>query len=188
MSAKGKVLSLLAFLLFTGCQTNLEIEEGIPRIRKPFSTDTKVFLIGPALEDSDAQFERSPAKVTKAFRMALTKFDINVVTAKERFETKEKAFEEAKKNKCDVVLYVTIDSWSYADAGFSGIGGRDEVTFNIMFVNPETEKVLERAFVTLANGVFKHRMVNINETSAANLLEGFTRKFFDVENKINDAD
>jgi hypothetical protein len=31
-------------------------------------------------------------------------------------------------------------------------------------------------------------MVNINETSAANLLEGFTRKFFDVEKKINEVD
>jgi hypothetical protein len=188
MFAKLKMFFIFVVLLCAGCQTNLVIEEGIPKMHKPLPKETKVFLVGPALENADVQFERSPAKITRAFKKGLSDFGIDVLTPKKRLETKEAAFDEAKKNKCDVILYVTIESWGYADAGFSGIGARDEIVLKVMFINPETQRVLERASVMLVNSFFKKRMVNINETSAANLLEGFTRKFFDVENKINDAD
>ena len=188
MSIKRKVFAIISLLFFIGCQTNLVIEDGIPKMHKPLPKETKVFLVGPALENAETQFDRSPSTVTRAFKRTLTDFGISVVTPKKRIETKDAAFEEATKNKCDVILYVTIESWGYADAGFSGIGARDEIVINVMFIKPDTKKVLERASVMLVNSFFKHRMVNINETSAANLLEGFTRKFFDVEKKINEVD
>lgn len=188
MSVKLKSILVFAVLFFAGCQTNLVIEDGIPKMHTRLAKETKVFLIGPALENADVQFERSPAKITRAFKKTLSDFGIKVFTPKKRIETKESAFDEAKKHKCDVILYVTVESWGYADAGFSGIGARDDIVLKVMFLNLETQRVLERASVMLVNGFFKQRMVNINETSAANLLEGFTRKFFDVENKINAAD
>ena len=132
MFAKLKMFFIFVVLLCAGCQTNLVIEEGIPKMHKPLPKETKVFLVGPALENADVQFERSPAKITRAFKKGLSDFGIDVLTPKKRLETKEAAFDEAKKNKCDVILYVTIESWGYADAGFSGIGARDEIVLKVI--------------------------------------------------------
>jgi hypothetical protein len=188
MSARNEIFAAVAALMLAGCQTNLEITQGVPKMREPLPKETKVFLIGPALENAASQFERSPAKATRAFKKALTDFGIDVTTPEKMPETRDQAFREAVEKKCDVILYVTVESWSYSDSGFSGSGIRDEVNFKVMFVKPDTRIVLERASVSLSNGLFKRRMVNMNETSAGNLLEGFTRKFFDVEKRLNEAD
>jgi hypothetical protein len=158
----------------------LKIEEGIPKMRKPLPKETKVFLVAPAARNAPLIYERSPVLITRALEKALKTYNINYVVS-DSTKTKEEIKERAIKEKCDVILYVKVGSWGYANAGFSGFGERNEIELEIMIAKVNSSVILQRATVLIVNKFGHDRNLNATADTTAEILNGFVVKFFDVD-------
>ena len=129
-ATRRRVLACLlpaALALAGGCRTTPwirgSIEEGRPRIERPFPKDVAFFV------------DKTEKRVGNAFRKAL----------------RARGFEVAEKeDESDVVLKATVESWEVNDMGFGGVrGDRDDMDLSVALVDRRRKHVLARARITL---------------------------------------
>ena len=129
------------------------IEEGLPKLRDKLPETTRVYLPRPLNPRGGFLYTRNAQIVTDEFRKAFESRGISVAMPDRRSGKQPEIYAQAKTNKCDVVLITQILEWNYGEAGFSGIGGRDEVTLSTMLVDPNLDRVLTRATIFIRNGI-----------------------------------
>ncbi len=121
------VLTILLTALLLGCETTPwvrgSIAEGLPRLVEKFPPKTTFFV---------AETER---RVKRDFEKAL----------------RVRGFRTTKeKDKCDVVVKVTVDSWEYNDIGFGGKQGpRDDMELSVVLIDPKKKRILSRSRISL---------------------------------------
>ncbi len=181
-------LSFVGITMFAGCMMSPgEIEEGLPKLRDKLPITTKVYLARPLNRNGAWLYERSEYTVMDAFRTAMTNRGIVVTSppvpkkVQKRPMTREKLFEMAKKKKQDVVLFVQITKWEYGDAGFSGFGGRDEVTMSVMWIDPNKERVITRSGIKVVNSIGKSPFGGGSaEETVSPIIQKYIDKIFDI--------
>ena len=129
------------------------IEEGLPKLRDKLPETTRVYLPNPLNPHGGFLYTRNAQVVAGEFKAAFEKRGISVTMPDKRSKQTPDVIAQAKTNKCDVVLVTRIIEWNYGDAGFTGIGGRDEVTISTMLMDPVLERVLTRATIRVSNGI-----------------------------------
>ena len=148
------VASAVLLALATGCVFFPgSIEEGLPKLRDKLPETTKVYLPRPLNPRGGFLYTRNAQVVANEFKAAFEKRGISVTMPDKRSKETSDIMAQAKTNKCDVVLVTQILEWNYGDAGFSGFGGRDEVTLSTMLMDPVLERVLTRATIQVNNGI-----------------------------------
>ncbi len=183
------VLMLLGLIFLSGCMMSPgEIEEGLPKLRDKLPVSTKVYFARPLNRNGAWLYERSEWTVMNAFRTAMTNRNITVTTPpvpkkkRKRPMTRDELFKTARKLKQDVVLFVQIVKWEYGDAGFSGFGGRDDVTMSVMWINPNTERVVTRSNVKVINSVGKSPFGGASaDESVSPIIQKYIDQIFDVK-------
>ena len=148
MFLMGLLAAAAGCALFPGA-----IEEGLPKLRDKLPESTKVYLPRPLNPRGGFLYTRKAQVVADEFKAAFDTRGISVVMPDRRSGDQADVIALAKTNSCDVVLFVQILEWNYGDAGFSGVGGRDEVTLSTMLMDPDHERVLSRATVYVRNGI-----------------------------------
>ena len=134
------------------------IEEGLPKLRDKLPETTKVYLPCPLNPCGGYLYTRNAQIVVDEFKAAFARRGIDVVVPARRSGKNPDVIAQAKTNGCDVVLFSQIQEWNYGDAGFSGLGGRDEVTLSVMLMDPVKERVMTRATIYVRNGLGRSRM------------------------------
>ncbi len=182
------ILILSVLLILSGCMMSPgEIEEGLPKLRDKLPLSTKVYFARPLNRNGAWLYERSEYTVMNAFLTAMTNRNIAVSTPpvpkeiRKRPMTKDELFETAKKLKQDVVLFVQIVKWEYGDAGFSGFGGRDDVTMSVMWIDPVKDRVVTRSRVKVVNSVGKSPFGGGSaDESVSPIIQKYIDRIFDV--------
>ena len=105
------------------------IEEGIPKLRDKLPRTTKVYFADPVKGNGYALHARNRRQVQNAFGNAFDGLGVSHST---------------DTNGCDVAMHVSVDDWHYADAGFAGVGDRDEIAMSVILVNRRNNRVLSR--------------------------------------------
>ena len=129
------------------------IEEGLPKLREKLPETTRVYLPRPLNPRGGYLYTRNAQIVADEFKRAFERRGIAVVMDERRTKDPHAAPGLARTNACDVVLYTQIVKWDYGEAGFSGIGGRDEVTLDVMLMDAARQRVLTRAKIYINNGI-----------------------------------
>ena len=135
MKAMGIAISVLAAVfLLAGCASvrklaSGRITEGIPKLRNPLPTSTKVSFADPVNVSGYTLHARNRSQSQEAF------FDAFAAVGVES---------SARTNGCNLALHVAVTDWEYGDAGFSGKGDRDSVSMSVMLMNLEHERVVAR--------------------------------------------
>ena len=144
----------LALLLAAGCVLFPgTIEEGLPKLRDKLPDTAKVYLASPLNPRGGFLYTRNAQIVVDEFKTAFERRGISVTVPKKRSGTPKDVLAKAVSNGCDVVMITQILNWSYGEAGFTGIGGRDEVTLSVMLMDPVKDRVLTRATIYVRNGI-----------------------------------
>lgn len=128
-------------LVLAGCATMEgwlagSIEDGIPKLREKLPRTVKVHFADPVKAGGYKLHARNRIQVQNAFGNALDGIGVS---------------HSAKTNGCDVTFHVVVDRWHYADAGFSGIGDRDEISLSVIVMNNKTDRVLTRSTLVARN-------------------------------------
>ena len=129
-------ITVAAFALaLAGCSTVEgwmagSIEDGIPKLRDKLPRTTKVYFADPVKSGGYKLHARNKIQVQNAFGKALDGIGVDHST---------------KTNGCDVAFHVVVDNWHYADAGFAGVGDRDEIALSVIVMNRKTDRVLTRS-------------------------------------------
>ena len=153
------MLWTVALSLMAGCALFPgSIEEGLPKLRDKLPETTKVYLPCPINPRGGFLYTRNAKLVVDAFAAALKQRGIATVLADKRSGQQPDVLAQARTNGCDVVLFSQIQEWNYGDAGFSGFGGRDEVTLSVMLMDATKERVLTRATLYVRNGIGRSRV------------------------------
>ena len=153
------LLWIAAFALMAGCALFPgSIEEGLPKLRDKLPETTKVYLPCPLNPRGGFLYTRNANLVVDAFAAALKRRGIASVLADKRSGKQPDVLAQARTNGCDVVLFSQIQEWNYGEAGFSGFGGRDEVTLSVMLMDATKERVLTRATLYVRNGIGQSRV------------------------------
>jgi len=180
------ILALVAgCVLFPG-----SIEEGLPKLRDKLPETTKVYLPSPLNPRGGFLYTRNAQVVADEFKAAFVKRGISVTMPDKRSKGTPDVIAQAKTNKCDVVLFTQILEWNYGDAGFSGIGGRDEVTISTMLMDVVLERVLTRATIRVANGIGRSSLGGNDEPSVvvAPIVEKYVNSLFEDKDKGKSKD
>lgn len=152
------VLSAALLAIAAGCALFPgAIEEGIPKLRDKLPETTKVYLSSPLNPRGGFLYTRNAQIVVDEFKAAFDKRGIQVTVPGRRSGEPSTVLAKARTNGCDVVLFTQIVEWNYGDAGFSGLGGRDEVTLSVMLMDAVSERVLTRATIYVRNGIGRSR-------------------------------
>ncbi len=152
------IILFVALAVASGCALFPgSIEEGLPKLRDRLPETTKVYLPRPLNPRGGFMYTRNAQIVTDEFKAAFEKRGISVTMPEKRSGKQIDIYAQAKTNKCDVVLITQIVEWNYGEAGFSGIGGRDEVTLSTMLIDPNLDRVLTRATIFVRNGIGRSR-------------------------------
>ena len=160
------ILLALALPLSAGCVLFPgTIEEGLPKLRDKLPETTKVYLASPLNPRGGFLYTRNAQLVVDEFKGAIEHRGISVTVPKKRSGKPSDVFGKARTNGCDVVVFTQILSWNYGEAGFTGIGGRDEVTLSVMLMDPVKERVLTRATIRVSNGIGRSRFGGEDEPS-----------------------
>lgn len=122
MRAARALAALALGLLLVGCETTPwirgRISEGLPQHVEKFAPDIS-FHVG-----------KTERRVGKAFATAL----------------RARGFELAEREEdADVLVKITLNSWEFNDAGFSGFRARDDMDMTVACVDRRTHRVLARA-------------------------------------------
>jgi hypothetical protein len=147
---------IAALALVAGCVLFPgSIEEGLPKLRDKLPETTRVYLPSPLNPNGGFLYTRNAQVVAGEFKAAFEKRGISVAMPDKRSKETQTLdiMAQAKTNKCDVVLVTQILEWNYGDTGFTGFGGRDEVTLSTMLLDPVLERVLTRATIRVYNGI-----------------------------------
>ena len=148
------VLALLAAALLAGCVLFPgTIEEGLPKLRDRLPETTRVYLPSPLNPRGGFLYTRNAQIVAQAFKGAFERRGIAVTMPERRSGAQPTVLAQARSNGCDVVLFTQIQRWDYGEAGFSGFGGRDEVTLGVTLMDVAKERVLTRATIYVRNGI-----------------------------------
>ena len=134
-------VAVAAALAVAGCATvdgllAGSITEGIPKLRDKLPRSTKVHFADPVKANGYALHARSRLQVQHAFGKAFDGLGVS---------------HSSVTNGCDVAFHVVVDDWHYGDAGFAGIGDRDEVTLSVIVMNRKTSRVLTRSSLVARN-------------------------------------
>ena len=175
------MVGCVALALAAGCVLFPgSIEEGLPKLRDKLPETTRVYLPSPLNPNGGFLYTRNAQVVAGQFKAAFEKRGISVTMPDKRSGETLDIIAQAKTNKCDVVLITQILEWNYGDAGFTGIGGRDEVTISTMLMDPVLERVLSRATIQVYNGIGRSSFGGNNDPSTvvAPIIEKYVNSLF----------
>lgn len=142
------LLLMAGCVLFPGT-----IEEQLPKLRDKLPESTRVYIPNPLNPQGGFLYTRNAQVIVDEFRHAFAARGISVHIPDRRSGSRRSVAEDAMTNKCDVVLFTNIESWEYGEAGFSGFGGRDEVTLSVVLADPARDRILSRSRIYVANGI-----------------------------------
>lgn len=175
------MIGISALAIVAGCVLFPgSIEEGLPKLRDKLPETTRVYLPSPLNPHGGFLYTRNAQVVASEFKAAFEKRGISVTMPDKRSKETPDIIAQAKTNKCDVVLVTQILEWNYGDAGFTGFGGRDEVTLSTMLMDPVLERVLTRATIRVYNGIGRSQFGgsdNPNEVVAP-IIEKYVNSLF----------
>ncbi len=155
---RAMLMVVAALALAAGCALFPgSIEEGLPKLRDKLPETTKVYLPCPINPRGGFLYTRNAKLVVDAFAAALKQRGVATVLSDRRSGKQPDVLALARTNGCDVVLFSQILEWNYGEAGFSGFGGRDEVTLSVMLMDATNELVLTRATLYVRNGIGRSR-------------------------------
>ena len=117
-----RILTAILLVGCCGCWTPGSVEEALPRHTEKFPAGSSFFI---------APTER---RVASALKRAL---------CARGFEVKD------ARDDADLVVTVTVTSWTYNDAGFSGFRDRDDMSLVITVADRKTKLVRARSNVTV---------------------------------------
>ena len=129
------------------------IEDGIPKLRDKLPVTARIYVACPTGANGLSLHTRNARIVATEFSKAFAARGVVAVTPPERTGNIQDALGKAKAENCDKVLFTRILDWEYGDAGFSGVGGRDEVVLSAVLMDVETERILYRARLYVNNGI-----------------------------------
>lgn len=154
MSVSNRLFVVLMLALVAGCAFfSGDIEEGMPKLRDKLPESTKVYLANALNPRGGRLYARNGQLVVDEFRAAFKARGISVTVPDRRSGVTVDVLEDARTNGCDVVVFTQVLRWDYGEAGFTGLGGRDEVYLSVLLMRPETQRVVTRANIRVYNGI-----------------------------------
>ena len=156
---------LCALALLAGCETVEKefidpfrdaIVWGLPKLVSPLPDGASIYIERPIGAASQGVYARNGMTLVRAFEQEFRRRGAKPVVGEKAIADIKETFARATAASCRYALVLDIRSWAYGEAGWSGLGGRDEVVFDAMLLDAERERVLSRAQIEVTNSIINN--------------------------------